>query len=117
MKEVQNALNESGVYSNNNKFDVTPEQIVSVDQRLNPVALQNEQVDIGQVENLSFENNDVSESYENLQQSQSQDGPKLTKTLGERPMSNSGFSNWFSIVLFLSVDIIAIIVGVYLLIR
>ncbi len=46
-----------------------------------------------------------------------QDGPRLTKTLGEMPNSRAAFSNWMNLGLFLVIDVVAIIVGIYLLIR
>lgn len=42
----------------------------------------------------------------------------LTKTIGTMSnfnTNNSGFSNWFNLLLFLSIDIVAIIVGIYFL--
>jgi len=46
-----------------------------------------------------------------------QNGPKLTKTLGEMPNSRAAFSNWMNLGLFLVIDVVAIAVGIYLLIR
>lgn len=44
-------------------------------------------------------------------------GPILSKRLGEMPNASNmqGFSNWLHLLLFISIDIIAIIVGIYFL--
>ena len=45
-------------------------------------------------------------------------GPVLSKKLGEMPTSNSsGFVNYFNLALFLTVDVFAILIGLYLLMR
>lgn len=44
------------------------------------------------------------------------EGPSMVKTLGEMPHSEAGRSNWFSLLFFLFIDIVAISLGIYLLI-
>lgn len=56
------------------------------------------------------------ETKENSEDSYSQDGPKMVKTLGEMPTNNHGLSNSVSLTLFLAIDIVAIFVGFFLLI-
>lgn len=57
--------------------------------------------------------NDISEDN-----SLSNDGVKMVKKLGEMPTNNYyGFSNYIGIALFLAIDVVAIIVGIFLLIN
>lgn len=44
------------------------------------------------------------------------DGPKMVKKIGEMP-SNSGVANWMGIALFLTIDVVAIAIGIYLLLQ
>lgn len=74
------------------------------------------------------ENNIVSDvdTYETFEENvsnqneQEQDGPKLSKSLGEMPVSSNaiaGFSNWMNLLMFLCIDVVAIVVGFYLLLH
>ena len=56
-----------------------------------------------------------SEGFDQVQDISELEEKSMTKTLGT--MSNRGLSNWMSLLLFLTIDIAAILVGIYLLTR
>lgn len=61
-----------------------------------------------------FESEEIFDEDENSKEK----GPVLSKKLGEMPTSNSaGFVNYFNLALFLTVDIVSILIGLYLLMR
>ncbi len=69
---------------------------------------------------LTFEedvtNQNMSEDVPEEDKELENDSPTMVKKLGEMP-SNSGLSNWMGMVLFLTIDVVAILIGVYLLLH
>lgn len=63
---------------------------------------------------FDYEKEKIADEDENSKEK----GPILSKKLGEMPTSNSsGFVNYFNLALFLAVDVLSILIGLYLLMR